>query len=131
MMGLKTHYDITKKRKAANAVFRTEKKMNDLTGKVALITGGASGIGKACAFRFAKAGAAVFITDINEDNGKSVEKYAKNENLNISYVYADISNVADLRGIKNVIFDKYRKLNVLVNNAGIAPFTPPPHICQH
>jgi NAD(P)-dependent dehydrogenase (short-subunit alcohol dehydrogenase family) len=94
--------------------------MNKLNGKVALITGGSTGIGRGTALAFANEGAKVLITGRNEDTLK--ESAAQHEN--ISYLIADASNPADaVKTIKHVE-QTYSALDILVNNAGVALFVP-------
>lgn len=95
--------------------------MEVLKNKVALVTGGSSGIGKAIALRFAKEGAKVIIVGRREEALKSVAKL----NANISYVVGDVTEDSVIKNIVNEIKKKHRgKLNILVNNAGWCPVQP-------
>ncbi|MGO1058469.1 3-oxoacyl-[acyl-carrier-protein] reductase [Planococcus sp. FY231025] len=89
-----------------------------LEGKVALITGGAGGIGKVTAERFLKEGAIVVISDFNEQAGnasqKELEKFGE-----ISFIQADVSNTAQIESLVEAVLEKYKKIDVLINNAGI------------
>ncbi|KAL1300707.1 hypothetical protein HN51_045358 [Arachis hypogaea] len=90
--------------------------MRRLEGKVALITGGASGIGEATARLFAKNGAKVVIADILDDLGHSVCKELENESC---YVHCDVTNEQHIQNAVNTAVSKYGKLDVMFNNAGI------------
>lgn len=89
--------------------------------KVAVVTGGGSGIGRAIAERYANEGAKVIIAGRREN----VLKEVADSNKNISYVVADITNSDDVAKIvKTVETDFNGQLDILVNNAGWAPVTP-------
>ncbi|KAH1210241.1 hypothetical protein GLYMA_15G211300v4 [Glycine max] len=86
-----------------------------LEGKVAIITGGASGLGAATARLFSKHGAHVVIADIQDDLGLSVAK----ELESASYVHCDATNENDVENCVNTAVSKYGKLDIMFNNAGI------------
>lgn len=91
--------------------------MFDLTGKIALVTGAASGIGEAIAKTLANAGAFVYVCDLDEANGERVageisEKSAKFLKLNVA-------EKAECKSIAEKILAEKGKLDILVNNAGI------------
>jgi 3(or 17)beta-hydroxysteroid dehydrogenase len=90
-----------------------------LTGKVALITGAAQGIGKACAELFAKEGAFVFITDINDDLGK---RAALEIGSQAQYLHLDVQNKNDWDVAFGEVIKQKKQLDILVNNAGITGF---------
>lgn len=90
-----------------------------LAGKIALVTGAAQGIGKACAELFAKEGAFVFISDVNDDLG---EKTAHEIGSQAHYLHLDVQNENDWdKAIAQIIQEKTH-LDILVNNAGITGF---------
>ncbi|MFW9916574.1 MAG: SDR family NAD(P)-dependent oxidoreductase [Candidatus Thorarchaeota archaeon] len=90
-----------------------------LAGKIALITGGASGIGRAIALLFAREGAAVSIADLNQTGGKSlVENIAKRGGQAI-YLHCDVSLPTDCQRVVEQTVDQFGSLNILSNNAGI------------
>ena len=97
-----------------------QKKIFNLEGKVAVITGGGSGIGKAISILFAQQGAHVFVLELNEEGGQETVDYIIREG-GIAEVIA--CNVADHYAVKSVfdlIYFKTGKITTLVNNAGIA-----------
>ncbi|MBI9050523.1 MAG: glucose 1-dehydrogenase [Anaerolineaceae bacterium] len=87
-----------------------------LDGKVALITGGAAGIGKATAQVFAKEGAKVIFCDVSKEMGNEVAA-ALGENAQFNKV--DVCNRAEVQQWADEVIAKYGKIDILVNNAGI------------
>lgn len=91
----------------------------DLNEKVAIITGGASGIGLATVSAFIEKGAKVVIADFNEPSGKAIEK----ELLDLGgEVYFIRVNAADEKSVENMVKEtikKYGRLDIMINNAGI------------
>ena len=97
--------------------------------KIALVTGGASGIGKATAMEFARCGATVICADIDEKKGLEVEKEAKQANFKVEYVKIDLSNPAAIRSAVAGILARHPRIDILVNAAGwndIQPFVENP-----
>ena len=92
--------------------------MHGLKNKVALVTGGASGIGKAIATRLAAEGAKVFITDTQTDLGRSVAAEG-----GYSFLAQDVSDEKQWPEIVRSVEQSATHLNILVNNAGILPST--------
>ena len=90
-----------------------------LEGKVALITGGGSGIGEATVKRFVKEGAKVTVLDVVEDAGNRVVDEIKKAGGEALFVKADICDIAQVEDAVKRTLDKFGKLDVLVNNAGI------------
>jgi 2-keto-3-deoxy-L-fuconate dehydrogenase len=93
--------------------------MFDLTGKVALVTGGASGIGLAISKTFAKQGAYVHILELNIDLAKQVAEEITTDGGKAEAHAIDISKQADVLNVINGIAEQH-PINILVNNAGIA-----------
>jgi NAD(P)-dependent dehydrogenase (short-subunit alcohol dehydrogenase family) len=89
-------------------------------GKVALVTGGASGIGRACALLLAKEGAAVAVTDIQDDAGKGVVHAIKAAGGAGLYLHHDVADEAAWESVVAQTKDRFGRLDILVNNAGIA-----------
>lgn len=93
--------------------------MADLQNKVAIVTGGASGIGLATVEAFIEKGVKVVIADFNEEAGKQVESKLKEKTNDVFFVQV---NVADEESVKNMIdqtVQKFGKLDILINNAGV------------
>jgi NAD(P)-dependent dehydrogenase (short-subunit alcohol dehydrogenase family) len=93
--------------------------MKLLEKKVAIITGAGSGIGKATAELFAKEGAKVIVSDINEANGKSAVDEIKKTGGEAFFVKADSSKPEDNEALVKQAIEKYGALDIAVNNAGI------------
>ncbi|MFH1651202.1 MAG: SDR family oxidoreductase [Chloroflexota bacterium] len=90
-----------------------------LQGKVAVITGAASGIGQATAELFAREGAKVVAVDINAGAGREVVRGIKRAGGEAVFVRADVSRVADNARMINRAVTKYGRLDILFNNAGV------------
>ena len=90
-----------------------------LKEKVALITGGASGIGKESALCFAKEGACVVVVDLSEAAGESTVEEIRRLGGQGSFVRADVAKAADCKGMIEHAIQEYGRLDVLFNNAGI------------
>ncbi len=90
-----------------------------LAGKVALITGAAQGIGKACAEIFVKEGAFVFVTDINDDLGKTTALAIGSQ---AQYFHLDVENKSDWDAVMQQVIKEKKHLDILINNAGITGF---------
>ncbi len=95
--------------------------MNRIDGKIAIVTGGTQGLGKAIANRFAECGAAgIVICGRNSDNGRSVKKeIISNFNIPVEYVQADLSNLNEVRKIVKKSDAVFGKVDILVNAAGV------------
>jgi NAD(P)-dependent dehydrogenase (short-subunit alcohol dehydrogenase family) len=101
--------------------------MDRVKGKVAIVTGGANGIGEATARLLAKEGAGVAIADIDDENGKRVVDEIKAAGGEAMYEHADIAVEAEVAKAFANIYEKYGRLHILVNNAGIASMGGPAH----
>lgn len=98
--------------------------MGRLDGKVAIITGSTSGMGRASAELFAKEGAKVVVVGRNEGRANEVVDTIKAEGGEAIYVIADMSNPDDLQNIIDTTVDEFGKIDVLFNNAGMFSLTP-------
>ncbi|MEQ8556546.1 MAG: SDR family oxidoreductase [Cyclobacteriaceae bacterium] len=94
-----------------------KKKMFDLVDKRVVVTGGASGIGKAISIQSAKNGGQVFIVDMDEKAGIQLMKEIKANSGNAQFIQCDITNEAE---VENTFRQVGKTVDVLVNNAGIA-----------
>lgn len=91
--------------------------MNRLEGKIALITGGASGIGKGMAMSFVKEGAKVAIVDLNEEVGQQTVKELQEIQPDSYFIQANLAEHDKLQSIVATVIEKFGKLDILVNNA--------------
>lgn len=91
-----------------------------LDKKIAIITGGGSGIGESIALLFARQGAKVFILELNADNAQGVVETIKEEGGNAHYIQCNVANQMEVSGAFEYIYGKEGQIDVLVNNAGIA-----------
>jgi 2-dehydro-3-deoxy-D-gluconate 5-dehydrogenase len=91
-----------------------------LVGKVALVTGGASGLGEAISLGFSQAGATVVIADINDEAGKAVIESVGDRPNPPSFVHLDVTSRASIDGVVDDVVGRLGKIDVLVNCAGSA-----------
>jgi pyridoxal 4-dehydrogenase len=92
-----------------------------LRDRVAIVTGGAQGIGKAIAEKLSEEGASVVIADINEEGAKAAADGLSGEGLGVR---ADVSSQDDVQGMVDAAVERFGRVDVLVNNAAIVPFVP-------
>lgn len=92
---------------------------DEFKGKVALVTGGTSGIGKATAFAFAEQGARVIISGRNVQKGEKAVEEASERGLNIEFICSDVSKPDDVKKMISQIVKKYGCIDIAFNNAGI------------
>jgi NAD(P)-dependent dehydrogenase (short-subunit alcohol dehydrogenase family) len=90
-----------------------------LKGKVAIITGGSSGIGRATAVLFVKEGANVVIADTDLKGAEETLGIIKKERLDALVVKTDVSRVTEVQNMVYRAIEKYGKIDILVNNAGV------------
>jgi NAD(P)-dependent dehydrogenase (short-subunit alcohol dehydrogenase family) len=90
-----------------------------LSGKVALITGGGSGMGRVASELFASEGATVVLTDVNDVAGAATASGIRDTGGEARYVHADVSIEADAEAMVRSAVDAYGRLDVLYNNAGV------------
>ena len=91
-----------------------------LEGKVALITGAATGIGRASAILFAKEGAKVAIADISEKDALDAVRTIEGEGGTAFFIHADLVKVADIENMVKATVARYGRLDIFYHNAGIA-----------
>ncbi|MCL2502320.1 MAG: SDR family NAD(P)-dependent oxidoreductase, partial [Bacteroidales bacterium] len=90
-----------------------------LKSKVAIITGGAAGIGKATSIRFAAEGAQVVIWDLNREHGENLVKEITAKGQQAVFAQVNTSQYAEIEAATADVFQKFGKIDILVNNAGI------------
>ncbi len=93
--------------------------MSLLKDKVAIVTGGAQGIGEAIARKLASEGASIALVDVNYEKAKATADDIKKSGVDTEAYKTDVSNTIEVEGIVNKIFDRFKKIDILVNNAGI------------
>ena len=91
--------------------------VDELNGKVAIVTGGASGLGEGLARRFAAEGAKVLIADVDGDGGAAL---AADIGANAYFVEADVSDIDQVSGLVTTAVERFGGLHVMVNNAGVS-----------
>src|SRR5512134_975337 len=90
-----------------------------LDNKIALVTGGASGIGKATVFALARAGARVFCADVNEAGGAAAVTEAEGVRLKVEYLKVDVTDSTSIDACASAALDRAGgRVDVLVNAAG-------------
>ena len=94
--------------------------MGRLEGKVAVVTGASDGIGHAIAEGFAKEGARVFLSDVNDRRGRALAKALRDAGHAAAYVHCDVAEEKDIANLIRTAVKKGGRLDVLVNNAAIA-----------
>lgn len=91
----------------------------DYQGKVAIVTGGGSGIGEACAMAFANSGATVVVADMDEPAGRKIAEAITGEGGTASFFAVDVAKAEQVESMVAHAMDTYGQLDVAVNNAGI------------
>jgi NAD(P)-dependent dehydrogenase (short-subunit alcohol dehydrogenase family) len=94
--------------------------MGKLNGKVAVITGAASGMGRATALLFAKEGAAVVLTDLNSQGGETAVAECAAAGGRAVFQRTDVTSEADIKAAVDRAVREYGRLDIMYNNAGVA-----------
>jgi NAD(P)-dependent dehydrogenase (short-subunit alcohol dehydrogenase family) len=90
-----------------------------LDDKVALVTGGSSGIGRATALAFAQEGATVVVTDVNVEGGEETVRMIQEAGGEVRFIRTDVSRTADVAAMVAKVTERYGRLDCAFNNAGI------------
>ncbi len=93
--------------------------MNDLSGKTAIVTGGASGIGEATALLFAENGCNVVVSDLDENLGNAVVEKIKQAGTKALFIKADVSKPGDCENLIYETIQTFGSVDIAFNNAGI------------
>lgn len=93
--------------------------MVEFAGRVAIVTGGSSGIGRSSALSYAREGAKVVVSDVNEDGGRETVRLIHAANGEAFFVYTDVSHPSDCENLVKKTVEKYGRLDFACNNAGI------------
>ena len=96
------------------------KRMED---RVAIVTGGSRGIGKGIVTCLAREGASVLFTDVSDDRGKAAEQELRAAGLEVRYMHADTSRVADNEAVASATIEYFGRIDIVCPNAGIFPET--------
>ena len=91
----------------------------DLTGKKALVTGAAVGVGRACAIALARAGADIAIVDVNRHVGEKTAASLRELGVEVSYIQCDISDQLQVESMVNTVVERFGRIDIVINNAGI------------
>jgi 3-oxoacyl-[acyl-carrier protein] reductase len=93
--------------------------MGLVSGKVAIVTGGAQGIGESISMTLAKEGASIAIIDVNLEKAQATAENIKKLGVEAEAFKADVSNNAEVGAVVDKIVDRFKKIDILVNNAGV------------
>ena len=91
-----------------------------MRGKSAIVTGGALGIGRACALKLAEEGATVAVTDVDVSKGRLVVEEIRSRGGDAIFINHDVSDESGWEHVVKLAVERYKKVDVLVNNAGVA-----------
>jgi len=108
----------------AEATTRMADQLLDLTGKVVLVTGGSTGIGRATSVAFARQGATVMIGDVDERSAETVELIEQAGGTGM-FVRTDVTVASEVEELVKITVDSFGGLHVAFNNAGVLPPTAP------
>lgn len=101
-------------------MFSREEKLNPFANKIAIVTGGASGIGKSICVYLARHGAKVIIADRNLDEAKELESFITSNGGTGKAVCIDVSDHGDVKSLMEDTIKEYKQIDYLFNNAGIS-----------
>lgn len=93
--------------------------MRDFSGKVAVVTGGASGVGRSIAEQLAREGAQVVIADINAESIANTQAALTHDGLTVDGMVVDVTDAESVNGLAKRVFAKYENVHLLFNNAGV------------
>jgi 3-oxoacyl-[acyl-carrier protein] reductase len=99
--------------------YQKTENMNRLQDRVAIITGGASGIGKATAIRFAQEGAQIAIWDVQEERGRDLINIMSGMGFKTVFYKVDVSDFSEVEKSVSAVVQEFGRIDILINNAGI------------
>jgi meso-butanediol dehydrogenase/(S,S)-butanediol dehydrogenase/diacetyl reductase len=112
----------------AEQIGQWEKNMRGLSNKVAVVTGAASGIGKATAERLAEEGCRLLLADINDEWGEQVRQSIESKHGVVDFIHCDVSDIEQVQAMITKAVELYGTLNILVNNAGTGTYGKTPDL---
>lgn len=101
--------------------------MPRLSGKAAIVTGGSHGIGAATCKALAREGAAVAVTDVLDDDGRMIAEHINSTGGNARFWHLDVTDEAAVEQVLGEVANAFGKIDIVVNNAGIAGVSKPTH----
>jgi len=101
--------------------------MNRVKGKVAIVTGGAQGIGRTACLLLAREGAIVIVTDIADEDGKKLAEEIRSSGGKAEFWHLNVTDENEVKAVFAAVNTRFGRLDVLVNNAGIAGVNKPTH----
>ena len=104
----------------------TTNQNGSFSGKVAFVTGGASGIGRAAALAFAREGASVVAADVSEQDNQETARLVEEQGGRALAVWCDVTRVEDVKAALAKTIEAFGRLDFAFNNAGIEPRKPAP-----
>ncbi|WP_020008235.1 SDR family NAD(P)-dependent oxidoreductase [Salinicoccus albus] len=105
--------------------------MKELQNKITIITGSGSGIGRETALLFAEKGAIVVVNDVDETKGEETVDMIHNHGNEAYFIQADVTDAISTEKMVSAVIEKYGKIDVLFNNAGISNVGPLHNIEEH
>lgn len=93
--------------------------MGTMTGKVAIVTGGSAGIGRAAAVAFAREGASVVVADVDVEGGEKTVAELENAGVDAMFVHTDVSDAGQVAALVDRTVERFGRLDYAFNNAGI------------
>jgi len=103
---------------------------DQLKGRIAIVTGAGSGIGKAIAEALACEGVTVVVNDIDTESGMAVTQGINGSGGEAVFRFGDVSDVKDVMGLIRTTVDRYTRIDILVNNAGLQHIAPIPEFTE-